>query len=165
MELRSDNRRNRSSPLSRSLSSSFLQFYAKYRELILFNKNIIVAAVASIIVDAIVVQYAAQITSNNIVVSIISMIIDTVIYLATFVGKFLIDNNKKCIDSATGEKNSARFRNEVEKIITALGISELVYMIVKFTSVYMLLQSHLAPPYQVTIVSVKRDCGQLRRGY
>ncbi len=44
---------------------SIHQFYAKYRELILFNKNIIIAAVASIIGDAIVVQYAAESISND----------------------------------------------------------------------------------------------------
>src|SRR5687768_16773718 len=92
MELRSGNRKKRSSSLSSSSSSSSLQFYAKYRELILFNKNIIIAAVASIIADAIVVHYAAQITSNTIVVSIVSMITDTGVYLATFAGMFLIDN-------------------------------------------------------------------------
>ena len=68
------------------------------------------------------------------------MITDTIVYLATFAAMFLADNNKKYIDSETGKKNSARFRNDVKRIITALGISELVYMIVKFTSVYMLLQ-------------------------
>jgi hypothetical protein len=149
MEL-SGNRKDRSSSLS---SSSFLQFYAKYRELILFNKNIIIAAVASIIADAIVVNYAAQMTSNNIVVSIVSMITDTGVYLATFAGMFLIDNKNKYIDSATGIKDSARFRGDVKKIVTALGVSELVYMTVKFTSIYVLLQSYIAPPYQVAMLT------------
>jgi hypothetical protein len=159
MELRSGNRKKRSSSL---LLSSFLQFYAKYRELILFNKNIIIAAVASIIADPIVVHYAAQITSNTIVVSIVSMITDTGVYLATFAGMLLIDNKSKYIDSATGKKDPTRFRGDVKKIVTALGVSELVYMIVKFTSIYMLLQSYVAPPYQVAILCLKR-CSLLQR--
>ncbi|MDQ4101146.1 MAG: hypothetical protein M3115_03040, partial [Thermoproteota archaeon] len=76
MRLRSGKRKNGSSQLagSISLSSSFLRFYTKYRERILFNRSIIIAAVASIIADAIVVNYAVQTTSNNVVVSIVSMI-------------------------------------------------------------------------------------------
>lgn len=155
----SDNRKDRASSLSRSSSSSssssssFLRFYVKYRELILFNRNIIIAAISSIIVDAIVVNYAVQITSNSIVVSLVSMITDSAVYLATFAVMFLIDNKTKYIDSTTGKKDSARFRRDVKKIITALGVSELVYMFVKFTSVYILLQSNLAPPYQVAVGS------------
>lgn len=155
MRLRSGNRKKESSQLSgsSSFSSSFPRFYTKYRELILFNRSIIIAAVASVIADAIVVNYAVQITSNNFVVSIVSMITDTGVYLATFAAMFLIDNKNKYIDSTTGKKDSYRFRRDIRKIITALGVSELVYMIVKFTSVYFLLQSNLAPPYQVAMMS------------
>lgn len=159
MEPGSDNRKDRASSLSRSSSSSssssssFLRFYVKYRELILFNRNIIIAAISSIIADAIVVNYAVQITSNSIVVSLVSMITDSAVYLATFAVMFLIDNKAKYIDSTTGKKDSARFRRDVKKIITALGVSELAYMFVKFTSVYFLLQSNLAPPYQVAVGS------------
>jgi hypothetical protein len=135
------------------LSSSFLRFYSKYREIILFNRRIIIAAVASVIADVIVVNYAVQITSKNVVVSIVSMITDTGVYLATFAAMFLIDNKNKYIDSTTGKKDSSRFRRDIRKIITALGVSELVYMIVKFTSVYFLLQSNLALPYQVAMMS------------
>jgi hypothetical protein len=160
MELRGGNRKDRSSPLSgsshsssSSSSSSFLRFYLKYRELILFNRNIIIAAVTSIIADAVVVNYAVQITSNSIVVSLVSMITDSGVYLATFAAMFLIDNKSKYIDSTTGKKDSTRFRKDVKKIITALGVSELVYMVVKFTSIYILLQSNIAPPYQIAMIS------------
>jgi hypothetical protein len=160
MELRGGNRKDRSSPLSgsshsssSSSSSSFLRFYLKYRELILFNRNIIIAAVTSIIADAVVVNYAVQITSNSIVVSLVSMITDSGVYLATFAAMFLIDNKSKYIDSTTGKKDSTRFRRDVKKIITALGVSELVYMVVKFTSIYILLQSNIAPAYQIAVIS------------
>ena len=90
-EMASPNRR-----IERSRISSFSRFYGKYREMILFNKNIIIAAIASIIADAMVVQYAAEsITNNNIIVSILSIITDTGVYLAVFFAvMFLIDNNR-----------------------------------------------------------------------
>ena len=132
---------------------SFKQFYAKYRELILFNKNIIVAAIAAIITDAIVVQYAAQSITNNVLVSIFSIIADIGMYLAAFVGLFYIDNRKKYIDVVTGKRDSNRFKQDAKKLVTALGVSEVIYMIGKFTSIYLLLQSNVAPPYQVAMLS------------
>ena len=132
---------------------SFRQFYAKYRELILFNKNIIVAAIAPIITDAIVVQYTAQSITNNALVSIFSIIADIGMYLAPFVGLFYIDNRKKYIDVVTGKRDSNRFKQDVKKLVTALGVSEVIYMIGKFTSIYLLLQSNVAPPYQVAMLS------------
>jgi hypothetical protein len=128
------------------------QFYARYRELILFNKNIIIAAIASIIADALVVQYAVESTShNNIIVSILSIITDSGVYLATFAVMFFADNRMKYIDAATGRRDSARFKSDIKKIVTALGISEVVYIVVKFTSIYVLLQSNVALPYQVAM--------------
>ena len=138
---------------NRRLQYSFKQFYTKYRELILFNKNIIVAAVVAIIIDATVVQYAAQSIDNDIVVSIFSIITDTGVYLVAFAGLFYIDKRKKYINSITGKRDSNRFRHDAKKIVTALGVSEVVYMIGKFTSIYLLLQSNVAPPYQVAIIS------------
>jgi len=132
---------------------SFKQFYARYRELILFNKNIIIAAVASIIGDAIVVQYAVESIDNDILVSIFSIITDTGIYLAAFAGLFYVDNRKKYIDATTGKRDSSRFRQDAKKIVTALGVSEVVYIIAKFTSIYLLLQANIAPPYQIAMLT------------
>jgi hypothetical protein len=138
---------------NRQLEHTFKQFYSRYRELILFNKNIIVAAVAAIITDAIVVQYAAQSITNDVLVSIFSIITDIGVYLAAFAGLFYIDNRKKYINTVTGMRDSNRFKQDAKKIVTALGVSEVVYMIGKFTSIYLLLQSNVAPPYQVAMLS------------
>ena len=138
---------------NRRLQQSFKQFYTRYRELILFNKNIMVAAVAAIITDAIVVQYAAQSISNNVLVSIFSIITDIGVYIVAFTGLFYIDNRKKYINTVTGMRDSNRFKQDAKKIVTALGVSEVVYMIGKFTSIYLLLQANVAPPYQVAMLS------------
>ena len=112
-----------------------------------------IAAIAAIITDAIVVQYAAQSITNNVLVSIFSIITDIGVYIIAFAGLFYIDNRKKYIDTVTGMRNSNMFRQDVKKIVTALGVSEVVYMIGKFTSIYLLLQSNVAPPYQVAMLS------------
>ncbi len=138
---------------NRRLQQSFKQFYSRYRELILFNKNILIAAIAAIITDAIVVQYVAQSITNNALVSIFSIITDIGIYITAFVGLFYIDNRNKYIDVVTGMRDSNRFNQDAKKIVTTLGVSEMVYMIGKFTSIYLLLQSNVAPPYQVAMLS------------
>jgi hypothetical protein len=132
---------------------SIKQFYAKYRELILFNKNIIIAGVASIIADATVVHYAAESISNDVLVSVFSIMTDTGVYFAAFAGLFYIDNRKKYVDDVTGKRDSTRLRRDAKKIVTALGVSEVVYIIAKFTSIYLLLQANVSPPYQVAILT------------
>src|SRR5918999_2010046 len=137
----------------RQQQQSFKQFYTRYRELILFNKNIILAAVAAIIIDAVVVQYAAQNITNNALVSSFSIITGTGVYFVAFAGLFYIDNRKKYIDTVTGMRDSNRFKQDAKKIVTALGVSEVIYMIGKFTSIYLLLQSNIAPPYQIAMLT------------
>ena len=112
-----------------------------------------VAAIAAIITDAIVVQYAAQSITNNALISIFSITADIGMYLAAFVGLFYIDNRKKYIDTVTGKRDSNRFKQDAKKLVTALGVSEVIYTIGKFTSIYLLLQSNVAPPYQVAMLS------------
>jgi hypothetical protein len=138
---------------NKRLQHSSKQFYAKYRELILFNKNIIVAAVAAIVIDAMVVQYAAQSITNVVLVSIFSIITGTGVYLTAFAGLFYNDNRKKYINMITGKRDSNRFKQDAKKIVTALGVSEVIYTIGKFTSIYLLLQSNVAQPYQIAVLS------------
>ena len=132
---------------------SIKQFYVKYQEVILFNKNIIIAAFASIIADAVVVHYSAAALSNGILVSLISIITDTGIYLAVFACLFYTDNRKKYIYIVSGKRDSTRLKRDARKIVTALGVSEVVYMISKFVSIYLLLQANAAPPYQVAMLT------------
>jgi hypothetical protein len=90
---------------------------------------------------------------NNALVSIFSIITDIGVYIITFAGLFYIDNRKKYVDVVTGMRDSSMFRQDAKKILTALGVSEVGYMIGKFTSIYLLLQSNVAPPYQVAMLS------------
>lgn len=140
-------------PSMQKTQQSIKQFYVQYQEVILFNKNIIIAAVASIIADAGVVHYSAEAISNDILVSLISIITDTGVYLAAFACMFYIDNRKKYIDILTGKRDSSRLKHDARKIVTALGVSELVYIITKFISIYLLLQTNAASPYQVAMLT------------
>jgi len=146
---------NRDSNAQTKKQQSIKRFYDKYRELILFNKNIIIAAIASSIADAIVVHFSAESISSSILVSLLSIITDTGVYLAAFACLFYIDNRKKYIDLFTGRKDSSRFRRDARKIVTTLGVSEVVYMIVKFASIYLMLQANevAPPPYQIALLT------------
>jgi hypothetical protein len=78
---------------------------------------------------------------------------DTGVYFAAFAGLFYIDNRKKYVDDVTGKRDSTRLRQDAKKIVTALGVSEVVYIIAKLTSIYLLLQANVAPPYQVAMLT------------
>lgn len=65
----------------------------------------------------------------------------------------LYDNRKKYFDIDTGKRDSTRLKQDARKILTALGVSEVVYVISKFVSIYLLLQTSAAPPYQVAMLT------------
>jgi hypothetical protein len=81
-------------------------FYDKYRNIILFNKNLLVSGIISFLVGALFTQIYAQYDGNDIVNSLITLVIGYGIYIPLFAFLFYRDNKAKYIDFITGKKNS-----------------------------------------------------------
>lgn len=64
------------------------KFYRQYKQVILFNKNIIIAGIVSIIADALVVQNATISIDSKVILSILSIVTDTSVYLILFTTLF-----------------------------------------------------------------------------
>src|ERR687890_2726970 len=101
-------------------------FYDKYRNIILFNKNLLVSGIISFIVGAFFTQIYAHHGGNHIVNSLITLVIGYAVYIPLFAFLFYRDNKAKYIDSVTGKKNSNRIKNDVKKLFTAFSISEAI---------------------------------------
>lgn len=115
-----------------------IQYYFKYRNIILFNKNILFSAIITGLVDILIVNYATVTYPNNyFVVSIISLVVDFVIYNSTFVILFFVDNRKRYVNS-DGSRNKQRIVEDGRKLVTALGLAEAGYLITKFLSTYVI---------------------------
>jgi hypothetical protein len=60
------------------------KFYHKYKDYILFNKNIIIAGTAALIVGTFFTQIFAQQIKDNFVNSIVTLFVEYVVYIPLF---------------------------------------------------------------------------------
>lgn len=108
----------------------------KYREYFRLNKNILIAFAVSITISAIIAQILSE--QADYLNTTYTLVVDYVVYFSTFGGLFYLDNRKKYLSSA-GEINKVKLRHDLIKIITSLGISEVIYTIVRWFLQYYLL--------------------------
>ena len=122
-----------------------ISFYQKYRNTILFNKNLLVSGIISFLVGALFTQIYAQYDENHILNSLITLVIGYAVYIPLFAFLFYRDNKAKYIDPLTGKKNSNRIKNDVKKLFTAFSISEAIFIVSKTYIHYSLLISSVEP--------------------
>ena len=121
-----------------------ISFYQKYRNTILFNKNLL-SGIISFLVGALFTQIYAQYDENHILNSLITLVIGYAVYIPLFAFLFYRDNKAKYIDPLTGKKNSNRIKNDVKKLFTAFSISEVIFIVSKTYIHYSLLVSSVEP--------------------
>lgn len=119
----------------------------QYKEYLKLNKNILLGFFASIIVSAIVAQMFSN--QQNYVNATITLAVDYIVYFSTFGVLFYIDNKKKYL-LKSGEVDKAGLRRDLIKIISSLGIGEIIYTICRWSLQYYLLTNS----YQAYIASL-----------
>lgn len=108
----------------------------QYREYLKLNKNILLGFAASIVVSAIVSQSLSN--QQNYVNATITLMVDYIVYFSTFGFLFYMDNRKKyLLESGNVDKTS--LKNDLIKIISSLGIGEVIYTACRWTLQYYLL--------------------------
>ena len=121
----------------------------KYREYLKLNKNILIAFAASISISAVAADYFAnQEDYRN---STLTLIVDYAVFFSVFGGLFYYDNRKKYI-LENGETDKSLLKSDLIKIISSLGIGEIVYTIVRWSLQYYLLLLNYEP-YMASIIS------------
>jgi len=121
----------------------------KYREYLKLNKNILVAFAVSITISAIAAEYFAN--QEDYLNSTLTLIVDYAVFFSVFGGLFYYDNRKKYI-LENGETDKSLLKSDLVKIISSLGIGEVVYTIVRWSLQYYLLLLNYEP-YMASIVS------------
>lgn len=105
----------------------------KYHNYFLLNKNILIAFTASITISAIVAHIlSGQADYLN---TTYTLLVDYVIYFSTFGGLYYLDNRKKYL-LESGQTDKSKLKHDLIKIITSLGISEIVYTITRWSLQY-----------------------------
>lgn len=108
----------------------------QYKEYLRLNKNILLGFSASIVISAIVAQLMSN--QQSYVNTTITLIVDYVVYFTTFSALFYVDNKKKYM-LESGEVNRTSLKRDLIKIISSLGIGEVVYTICRWSLQYYLL--------------------------
>jgi hypothetical protein len=124
----------------------------KYRKVILFNKNLLISGIVSFLAGALATQSYALFDRNNMSNAIITLTIGYCVYIPVFAFLFYRDNKSRYIDPLTGKKNSKNIREDIMKLFGTFTISEVIYIAVKLSIHYSLLQLHV-PPYQALTIA------------
>ena len=110
---------------------------AKYKEYLKLNKNILLGFAASIVISAIVADYLAD--QQDYLNTSITLVADYVVFFSVFGFLFYLDNRKK-YRTETGDLQKSLLKSDLIKIVTSLGIGEVIYTIVRWVLQYYLLQ-------------------------
>ena len=126
--------------------------YNKYKDLILFNKNIIIAGICAFISAAFVTQmYYVYYDKNHFANSIVALSAEYSVYIPLFALLFYIDNRHRYIDPLTGKKDFKTIRSDIKKLFTAFSISEIAFSLSNISFTYESLQLG-ALPYQASML-------------
>ena len=113
------------------------------------NKNILIAFAVSITFSAIVAQALAD--QEDYLNTTYTLMFDYLFYFSTFGGLYYWDNRKK-YKLESGKTDNERLRHDLIKIITSLGIAEVVYTIARWLLQYYFLSINY-DPYLASIIS------------
>ena len=108
----------------------------------MLNKNILLAFFASVIISAIVAQiFSIQAKYVN---SSVTLAVDLSVYYAAFSGLFYVYNRKKYL-LESDKLDKSRLKTDLIKIITSLGLGEIIYIICRWLLQYYLLTKNYEP--------------------
>lgn len=119
-----------------------------YREYIKLNKNLLIAFAAAITISAIVAQLLAG--QENYLNSSYTVIVDFIVFYSTFGSLFYFDNRKKYLSESSTD--NPRLKKDLIKIISSLGIGEVIYTTVRWFLQYYFLTIQYEP-YLASIVA------------
>ena len=119
------------------------------QEYLKLNKNILIAFAASIIISAVIAQILSD--ESDILNTTYTTIADYVIYFSVFSSLFYFDNRKK-YRLESGKTDTVKLKHDLKKLITSLGIAEVVYTIARWALQYYFLTINY-DPYLASIVS------------
>jgi hypothetical protein len=127
-------------------------FYKKYRNYILFNKNIIISGAFALIVGTFFTQFYSQYEKNNFLNSIVTLSVEYAVYIPLFGLFYYLDNKEKYVDPQSGKKNYANIKKEIIKLFAIFSISEIIFSVSKVSIHFQLMQMSFEP-YHATIIA------------
>ena len=121
----------------------------KYKEYLKLNKNILFGYIASVVISAIAAQLLSE--QENYLNTTFTLLVDYSVYLSTFGGLYYMDNRKK-YKLESGETDWHVLKKDLIKLISSLGVGEIIYIIARWVLQYYLL-TEVYEPYLASIIA------------
>jgi len=121
----------------------------KYKEYLKLNKNILFGYIASVVISAIAAQLLSE--QENYLNTTFTLMVDYSVYLSTFSGLYYMDNRKK-YKLESGETDWHVLKKDLIKLISSLGVGEIIYIIARWILQYYLL-TEVYEPYLASIIA------------
>jgi hypothetical protein len=115
------------------------------RELLQINRNFIICFIASASLSAVAAQLL--VSYDNYQTTTVTIIIGYVIYFGLFSSLFYIDNRKRY-----KTMESKLIKKELLKLISSFGVGEIIYLGIRWPSLYYFLEIGIEP-YLASIIS------------
>ena len=131
---------------------SIKKFYQKYKDYILFNKNIIISGIFAFFAGAFFTQFYSYFDSNSFSSSVVTLAVEYSIYLPVFGLLFYLDNRLRYVDPKTGKKDYKTIKSDIKKLIAAFAISEIVFSVSKVVIHFQLLNNEMVEPYLASMI-------------
>jgi hypothetical protein len=130
------------------------------REYLLFNRNILIGFTGAFLTGAGTSQAITRFTSP-VVNSLISLVVETSVFLAIFGILFYVDNKDKFVDEQGKGRESTRIKWVLIKLASTISVAEIEYNTVKPFIHFWLLTLHYQPFVASTIASFIAIIGYL----
>jgi hypothetical protein len=137
------------------VNKSFLKtFYAKYRNAISLNKNLLLSGVVGFVVSSVVAYLSSIYSDGDFTISVLTVIMGFLFSKITFVILFHLDNKKKYTKRITGKLNFPVLKKIVKKMIFADVIFDIVNNVSRFFILLELLKNDYQPVQATIIASI-----------
>ena len=127
-------------------------FFRKYRNAILFNRNLIISGAGGFFASAYMSQLYAQYNNNDFANSAAALAVEYAVYMPVFATLFYVDNRKKYVNPATGRRDSRQILVDIKKLFAAFSVSEGIFSVARILMQYELLQVGWQP-YEASMAS------------
>ena len=129
-------------------------FYQKYRETILMNRNLLIAGIFGFIASAVIAELYVLYSPSDVLTSTITVLVGFIIYKISFIVLFHIETKRKYTNKVTSQINFVILKQIIKKMIFAWCIFDIVNNLSRWIILYELLIMGFRPFEAVIITSI-----------
>jgi predicted neutral ceramidase superfamily lipid hydrolase len=137
---------------TRIINKLLNNFYKKYRETILINKNLLIAGIVGFLASAVIAELYAIYSPSTILTSTITVLVGFIIYKISFIVLFHIDNKRKYTNRFSSQINFNILKQIIKKMIFAWSIFDIINNVSRWIILYELLLIGFRP-FEAAILS------------